>query len=70
MIIAEFIALITAFGAPAQPAVDTRPAVSRVNAMIATQQAPAARDLTKPAVFIKDGAKGAIVGRSGPGPIA
>ena len=40
-------------------------AVTTYDAIVATEETPATKDLTKPAVFIEDAAAKAIVGASG-----
>jgi hypothetical protein len=70
MIAVEFFALVSAATAPLQPAAAAKPLASLSEAVLATGQTPPAKDLAKPAVFIKDGAKSPILERSGPGSIA
>jgi hypothetical protein len=67
--IVEFITLMAAVAAPAHEAT-AKPPLGLVEAVVVTDQTPAAKDLAKPAVFIKDGGKSAIIGQPGPGPIA
>ena len=59
---------------PTSAAVDLTPparaaapvaAVTTYDAIVATEETPATKDLTKSAVFIEDGAAKAIVGASG-----
>lgn len=69
MVLAEFIALIAA-AAPAHPAAANKPIATTYNAIVATEETPTTRDLAKPAVFVGDGAKNAIIGTVSPGPIA
>lgn len=70
MIAIEFFALVSAATAPLQPASAAKPLASLLEAVLAIGQTPSVKDLAKPAVFIKDGAKGPILERSGPGSIA
>jgi hypothetical protein len=61
---------------PASAATDLTPppsaarAVTTYDAIVATEQTPAVKDLVKPAVFVGDGAKSPVVGTASPGPIA
>ena len=70
MLAAHFFALITALAAPASPGGASAGAISKLDAIVATGATPAAAELTRPAVFIKYGAKGAVVGKLDAGPIA
>jgi hypothetical protein len=70
---AESLILLAAASAAAQSQAAPRagkPIASLYEAVVATEQTPAAKDLTKPAVFIMDGGRSAIIGQAGAGPIA
>jgi hypothetical protein len=70
MAIAEFIALMTAAAGAAAPESTAKSAAATYDAIVATDETAPAEDLAKPAVFIKESGKAAIVGQSGPGPLA
>jgi hypothetical protein len=70
---AESLILLAAASAaaPSQPAPRAgKPMASLYEAVIVTEATPAVNDLAKPAVFILDGGKSAIIGQAGAGPIA
>jgi hypothetical protein len=69
MVLAEFIALIVAV-APTHPAAAGKPVVTTYNAIVAIEETPTAKDLARPAVFVGDGAKQAVIVGPLPGPIA
>jgi hypothetical protein len=59
MVLAEFLALIAA-ATPVPPAA-AKPVAATYNAIVATEETSAVKDLAKPAVFISDGSKSVIV---------
>ena len=64
MVFADFIALMIA-SAPAHPPPAPEPGVTPQKAVVATEEAPVANDLVKPAVVIEDGSVKAVVSESG-----